>query len=59
VGAYKAGADRLVDAALAHRQEMLGFLIQRPEEADSFEGARTRLIELARRLAAHQLGRAA
>ena len=57
VGAYKPGADRQVDAAIAHRQEMLGFLRQQAEEETSYDAARLRLIELAGRLQAHQNGR--
>ena len=41
MGAYKPGADRQVDAAIAHRQEMLGFLRQQADE-DSILRRRTR-----------------
>jgi len=59
VGAYRAGADRLVDAAIAFRSEMLAFLCQRAEEDGSFPQARTGLVELARRIQGHADGRAA
>ncbi len=57
VGAYKAGADRLVDAAIANRQELLGFLRQPADEGSTFETTRARLLELAGRLQSHQTGR--
>ncbi len=49
VGAYKAGADRLVDAAIALRPDLLAFLQQRPEERGTLEATRTRLLQLALR----------
>jgi flagellum-specific ATP synthase len=57
VGAYKPGADRQVDAAIAHRQEMLGFLRQQADERSDYDTARGRLLELAGRLQSHQSGR--
>jgi len=59
VGAYRPGADRLVDAAIALRPEMLSLLVQRPEERTSFDEAAARLKALAHRLQVHQAGRAA
>jgi flagellar biosynthesis/type III secretory pathway ATPase len=58
VGAYKAGADRLVDAAIANRAELLGFLRQHADEGSTFIEARARLVELAGRLESHQKSRA-
>jgi flagellum-specific ATP synthase len=57
VGAYKSGADRRVDAAIALRQDTLAFLCQRADEPASFETGRARLLELAARLQTHQTGR--
>ncbi len=59
VGAYKSGADRLVDAAIALRGEMLQFLVQRPADSCTFDEVRGRLVALAHRIVAHQAGRAA
>jgi FliI/YscN family ATPase len=50
VGAYQRGSDPLVDAALAHRGEILRLLRQSPEECTAFASARTALLDLARRL---------
>jgi FliI/YscN family ATPase len=50
VGAYKAGADKLADAAIQLREELQGFLRQRPEEASSFDEARLRLAALAQKV---------
>jgi FliI/YscN family ATPase len=47
VGAYKAGADPLVDTALRLRPRMLDFLRQDASEASSFEASCGRLAELA------------
>lgn len=47
VGAYKPGADRLVDVAMALRPELLTFVRQRAEERSSFEEARARCLQLA------------
>jgi FliI/YscN family ATPase len=58
VGAYKPGADRLVDAAIANRAELLGFLRQHSDDGSTFTESRTRLLELAGRIQAHQNGRA-
>ncbi|MBK8005959.1 MAG: FliI/YscN family ATPase [Gemmatimonadetes bacterium] len=57
VGAYKPGADKLADAAVQHRDEMLGFLRQRADEGGSFDEARLKLAALAQRAGAG-LGRA-
>lgn len=59
VGAYKRGADRLVDAAIALRPEMLAYLQQRPEEGSTYDQTRQRLVELAHRLREHQGGQVA
>ncbi len=59
VGAYKSGADRDVDAAIALRPELISLLIQRPEEQATFDDTRVRLLELARRIQAHHMGRMA
>jgi flagellum-specific ATP synthase len=59
VGAYRPGADRAVDAAIALRPEMLSHLVQRPEDRTSFEDSAARLKAIAHRLQAHQTGRAA
>jgi FliI/YscN family ATPase len=49
VGAYKTGADKLVDAAIALRPELLLFLRQRADERSSFEETRSACLALARR----------
>jgi flagellar biosynthesis/type III secretory pathway ATPase len=49
VGAYKSGADRVVDAAIAVRPEMLAFLTQRPDEIVGFASTRAAVIALAAR----------
>jgi len=46
VGAYKHGADPQVDAAIALRSRMLGFLRQAPADATGIEDTRARLTEL-------------
>ncbi len=58
VGAYKGGSDRVTDAAIALRPEMLAFLRQRPAEHTGFEASRALLGELAAR-ALGSTGRAA
>jgi flagellar biosynthesis/type III secretory pathway ATPase len=45
VGAYKPGVDRFVDAAIALRPVMRGFLRQAPEEGSAYETTRERLAE--------------
>ena len=50
VGAYQRGSDPHVDAAIHHREEMLGFLRQLPEEVTATDEIRRRMIELAGRL---------
>jgi len=47
VGAYQKGSNRDVDAAVALREPMLAFLRQRPDDASSFEQARTQVLQLA------------
>jgi len=57
VGAYKAGADRLVDASITLREDILQFLRQRAEDGSSFEETRLRLAALTQRAAALQGGK--
>jgi FliI/YscN family ATPase len=57
VGAYKAGADRAVDAAMATRNDVLNFLRQRADEHSGFDETRTRLVDLAGRIQTLQAGR--
>lgn len=59
VGAYKTGADRLVDAAVMLRDDILRFLRQRADDDSSFEETRLRLTALAQRAMAPQAGRPA
>jgi flagellum-specific ATP synthase len=47
VGAYKSGADKLADAAIALRDEMNNYLRQSPGEGIVFEESRARLAKLA------------
>jgi FliI/YscN family ATPase len=49
VGAYKPGGDRLADAAIQLREEILNFLRQRAEEGNGFEETRVRLTGIAQR----------
>ncbi|MBP7621263.1 MAG: FliI/YscN family ATPase, partial [Gemmatimonadales bacterium] len=49
VGAYKPGANRAVDTALAIRPEMLALLQQRPDEPSRFALARDAVVALAQR----------
>ncbi|HEY3934426.1 MAG TPA: FliI/YscN family ATPase [Gemmatimonadales bacterium] len=49
VGAYKAGADRAVDAAIAIRADMLALLVQRPDEPALYAATRNAVIGLAAR----------
>jgi len=49
VGAYKPGANRAVDTALAIRPEMLALLQQRPDEPSRFSLARDAVVALAHR----------
>jgi len=49
VGAYKPGADRTVDTAIALRPELLAFLRQRAEDTSGFEAARAAVMTLAAR----------
>ncbi len=46
VGAYRAGADPLVDVAIALRPQMQAFLRQTPEEGDTYAEAHGRIAEL-------------
>jgi FliI/YscN family ATPase len=50
VGAYQRGGDPLVDAAVDHREQILRFLQQSPEEHASFSDTRALLQGLASRL---------
>jgi flagellum-specific ATP synthase len=52
VGAYHAGSDPNVDAAIRLRDEMNRFLQQRPTEPSSYDETRARLLELASRMGA-------
>jgi flagellar biosynthesis/type III secretory pathway ATPase len=56
VGAYKSGADRAVDAAIAIRAEMLALLTQRPGEPSAFLTTRDMVIGLANRALLHEKG---
>lgn len=49
VGAYKPGADRLTDAAIALHEELLQFLRQHAEDGSTFDETRLRLAALAQR----------
>lgn len=49
VGAYKPGADRLIDAAIQLRAELLQYVRQHADDGASFSEARERCIALARR----------
>ncbi len=57
VGAYRPGADRVVDASIALRDDMLQFLRQRAEEGSTYEETRLRLTALALRAHALQSGK--
>lgn len=46
IGAYKAGADRDLDRALAAREKIRAFLQQKPEECSSFEETLDRMLAL-------------
>ena len=59
VGAYKPGADPLVDAAIALRPLTQAFLRQGAADHSSLDEVRNRLAELAGRAAAHGKGGAA
>ncbi|MFN8651583.1 MAG: FliI/YscN family ATPase [Gemmatimonadales bacterium] len=50
VGAYKPGADKLADAAISLREELQGFLRQRPDEGSTFDEARLRLAALEKKV---------
>jgi len=49
IGAYRHGANPAVDAAIALREEVDGFLRQRVDERSSYETARDQLLQLAGR----------
>jgi FliI/YscN family ATPase len=49
VGAYKAGGDKLADAAITNRDEMLGYLRQRADEPVTYDDARLKLAALVQR----------
>lgn len=55
VGAYRPGANPLVDAAIAMQGEINGFLRQAVGEASSWETSRAALLELAARCQAAQM----
>ncbi len=57
VGAYQAGADRLVDAAIVLRAEIHAFLRQAPEDFSTPEEIRARLLRLAAQARAHMEAR--
>lgn len=57
VGAYKAGANRQVDAAIALREDALAFLRQRAEEHSTMDETRARLAALVVRAQALQTAR--
>ncbi len=59
VGAYKAGGDKLADAAIQLREETLNFLRQRAEDGTSFEETRLRLAAIAQRTNVMLTGRPA
>jgi len=46
VGAYQKGSDPYVDAAVQHRELLLGILQQAPDESTSFAETRARLAQL-------------
>jgi flagellar biosynthesis/type III secretory pathway ATPase len=50
VGAYRQGADRDVDTAVAVREIMRDFLQQTPEQATAFADVRTRLAQITARV---------
>jgi flagellar biosynthesis/type III secretory pathway ATPase len=47
VGAYQRGSDPYVDAAITHRERLLRFLQQRPDEVAPYGETCTALCELA------------
>jgi flagellum-specific ATP synthase len=51
VGAYQRGSDPMVDAAIALREQALGFLQQRPEETSPFDMTRATLAHLGNQIA--------
>jgi flagellar biosynthesis/type III secretory pathway ATPase len=59
VGAYKPGADKTVDAAIAMRPDWHAFLRQTANDRTSFETVRTRVLALAARARALETGVAA
>ena len=48
IGAYRRGANPLVDLAIDLREEINRFLTQRREESSSLEAARDGLVQLAK-----------
>ncbi|MGE0351727.1 MAG: FliI/YscN family ATPase [Gemmatimonadales bacterium] len=56
VGAYKPGADRMVDAAIALRPQLLGFLQQTAEDHSGLERTRSLLLQLAGQVRARMGG---
>ena len=59
VGAYKPGGDKLTDAAIGLRDDVLQFLRQRAEEGSTFDETRLRLATLAQRADAMMNGKPA
>jgi FliI/YscN family ATPase len=59
VGAYQRGSDPVVDAALRSRDQVLGFLQQRPDEPSDFATTRSTLLALAKRATIHTAATAA
>lgn len=59
VGAYQRGSDPVVDAALRSRDQVLGFLQQRPDEPSDFATTRNALLALAKRAPIHTVATAA
>lgn len=59
VGAYQKGSDPMVDAAVALRGELLGFLQQVPEESTAYADTRAQLAALSTRIEAATARRAA
>jgi flagellar biosynthesis/type III secretory pathway ATPase len=59
VGAYQKGSDLFVDAAVQLREQMLGFVQQRPDESTPYAETRARLGALASRIEAATTRRSA
>jgi flagellar biosynthesis/type III secretory pathway ATPase len=59
VGAYQKGSDPYVDAAVQLRDQMLGFVQQRPDESTPYDETRGRLAALSGRIEAATTRRSA